>query len=245
MSFKHMKKFSIKTLFAVTVLACAGALAQAQTLEEVISKNIGDLMGMKPMNELMGTVAQFDLAAAQYPDQWAANYYAGFAKVSLTYVMPEDQMQQKDMVLDEADVYLAKAKEQGPDNAETYVLAAMVANARLAVDGQNRWQKYGALFKENLEKAKAINPENPRIYYLMGTSTFFTPTMFGGGKKNALPYFEQAKPLFAKENKATVLVPYWGSEPNDYFIGECNKPDEEPVKEDKKEKKKKEKEKEG
>lgn len=243
-----MKKINAKSLLLMAMLAIAGMHVQAQTLEEVISKNLPNLSPMKPTNELMGVVAQFDLAAGQFPEEWAAYYYAAFAKVTLNWSMPEDQMQQKDMVLDEADAYLAKVKELGPDNAETYVLAAMIANARLAVDGEHRWQKYGAIFNENLEKAKALNADNPRIYHVKGTSTFYTPEMFGGGKKNALPLFEKAKPLFEKESKATVLVPFWGSEANDYYIAACNKPDEEPVKEEekgngkgKKEKKNKEK----
>jgi hypothetical protein len=240
-----MKNYLIKPLLVVMVLASATGILRAQTLEEVISKNLPALTPMTPMNQLMATVAQFDLAAGQYPDQWAAYYYAGYAKVTLNWAMPEDQKEQKDLVLDEADAYLAKAKELGPDNSETWVLAAMVANARMVVDPEKRWQKYGPIYDEMLTKAKALNPENPRIYHQKGVSTFFTPEMWGGGKKNALVLFEQAKPLFAKESKATVLVPYWGNEANEYFIGECNKPDEEPVKEEKGKKEKKNKEKAG
>jgi hypothetical protein len=235
-----MKKIFTQSLWATMALLMMASISQAQTLEEIIAKNLPNVNPMKPVPELMATMAQFDLAAGQYPDEWAANYYAAYAKANTTYAM--EDAAQKDLLLDEADAYLAKAKELGPDNSETYVLAAMVANARLAVDGQNRWQKYGAIFSENLEKAKSLNADNPRIYYLKGTSTFYTPAMFGGGKKNALPFFEQAKPLFEKESKASLLVPYWGAEMNAYHIAECNKPDEEPTKEKgKKEKKNKEK----
>lgn len=235
-----MKKIFTKSVLAALTLLLWAGMTQAQTLEEIIAKNLPNVNPMKPVGELMATMAQFDLAAGQYPEEWAANYYAAYAKVNTTYAL--EDAAQKDLLLDEADGYLAKVKELGPENAETYVLAAMVANARLAVDGQNRWQKYGAIFSENLEKAKSINAENPRIYYLKGTSTFYTPAMFGGGKKNALPFFEQAKPLFEKESKASLLVPYWGMEMNAYHIAECNKPDEEPTKEKgKKEKKNKEK----
>lgn len=227
-----MKMIKVKSLFAASAMVLSGMFMQAQTLEEVIAKNLPNMDMRKSANELMPTVAQFDLAAGQFPDQWAAHYYAGFAKVTLSYTMPEGEIAQKDMVLDEADAYLAKAKELGPDNSETYVLAAMVANARLAVDGQNRWQKYGALFRENLEKAKSLNADNPRIYYNQGASVFWTPEMFGGGKKAALEHFLKAKPLFEKESKASLLVPYWGNEVNEWYISECNKPDEEPVKEE-------------
>jgi len=233
-------KFTKSLLVALTLLLSFG-FTQAQPLEEIIAKNLPNVNPMKPIGELMGTMAQFDLAAAQFPEEWAANYYAAFAKVNSTYAI--EDAAQKDLLLDEADIYLAKVKELGADKSETFILAAMVANARLAVDGQNRWQKYGAIFSENLEKAKALNADNPRIYYLKGTSLFYTPEMFGGGKKVSLPFFEQAKPLFEKESKASLLVPYWGMEMNEYHIAECNKPDEEPAKAEKpvKEKKKKEK----
>jgi hypothetical protein len=226
-----MKKIFTHTRLAALALLLMAGFAQAQTLEEVIAKNLPNVSPMKPVNELMATMAQFDLAAGQYPEDWAANYYAAYAKANCSYAL--EDAAQKDMLIDEADMYLAKVKELGPENSETYVLAAMVANARMAVDGQNRWQKYGAIFSENLEKAKALNAENPRIYYLKGTSLFYTPAMFGGGKKPSLPMFEQAKPLFEKESKASVLVPCWGMEMNEYHIAECNKPDEAPAKAEK------------
>ena len=179
-------KFTKSLLAALTLLLTVG-FAQAQTLEEIIAKNLPNVNPMKPVGELMGTMAQFDLAAAQFPEEWAANYYAAYAKVNTTYAM--EDAAQKDQLLDEADIYLAKAKELGADKSETFILAAMLANARLAVDGQNRWQKYGAIFSENLEKAKALNADNPRIYYLKGTSLFYTPEMFGGGKKGLAAIF--------------------------------------------------------
>lgn len=233
-----MKKAILRfKLFAVcAVISFSGVLGQ--TLEEIINKNLPNIATTKSFNEMMGAMAQFDLAAAQYPDDWVANYYAGFAKAMGSFNAAD--MQQKDMLLDEADIYFEKTKQLGPDNAETYILGAMIANARLSVDGEHRWQKYGAIFNEQLEKAKSLNPDNPRIYYLKGTSTFYTPQMFGGGKQNALPLFEKAKDLFDKEDKSSVLKPHWGAEPNSFFISECKKPDEAPVEtKGKKEKKKK------
>jgi hypothetical protein len=231
-----MKNISTKSLWATLVVVLMATVAHAQTLEEVIAKNLPNVTPMKPASEMMATMAQFDLATGQFPEEWAAYYYAAYTKASVSYSLEDPA--QKDMLLDEADAYLAKAKELGAQNSETYVLAAMVANARLAVDGQNRWMKYGPIFNENLEKAKSLNADNPRIYYLHGTSLFFTPEQFGGGKKAALPYFEKAAPLFEKESKASLLVPYWGADNNAYFIGECNKVDEAPVKEKETKKKK-------
>lgn len=231
---KMLKSLAIACGIALTAVA-----AQAQTLEETISKNLALLDTRKSMDEMMPAVSQLELAAGQYPDDWAANYYAAYAKITQSFQGTD--IAQRDEILDGADTYAAVVKEKGPDNAETYILLAMIANARMAVDGEHRWQKYGAIFSENLDKAKSLDADNPRIYYLKGVGTFYTPAAFGGGAKNALPLFEQAKALFAKENKSSVLDPYWGTELNDYYINECTKPQEELVKPEKPKKEKKKK----
>jgi hypothetical protein len=87
--------------------------------------------------------------------------------------------------------------------------------------------KYGQIFSSNLEKAKEVNPENPRMYYLQGTSKLFTPKAYGGGKKVALPYFEKAKTLFEKESNDDITKPNWGKKHNEGFLAECMKEDKE------------------
>jgi hypothetical protein len=97
----------------------------------------------------------------------------------------------------------------------------------MAVDPMNRWQKYGQIFSQNLESAKELNPNNPRMYYLQGTSKYFTPKAYGGGKKIAQPYFEKAEALFAKEAGGDIAKPYWGKMQNSYFLEQCKTPDKE------------------
>ncbi len=110
-----------------------------------------------------------------------SHYYVALSKTVLSYM--EKDAAKRDAYLDEAD----KEKEDavsilGKESDETYVLGAMIANARLAVDPMNRWQKYGQIFSADLESAKDLNPDNPRMYYLQGTSKYFTPKAYGGGK---------------------------------------------------------------
>src|SRR5262249_32135954 len=113
------------------------------------------------------------------------------------------------------------------ENDETYVLGAMIANARMAINPMQRWQKYGRIFSDNLESAKEMNPDNPRMYYLQGTSKFYTPKAFGGGKKAAQPYFEKAETLFAKEPGNDIAKPYWGKRTNTMFLTQCKQEDKE------------------
>jgi hypothetical protein len=166
------------------------------------------------------------LIAQKWKQNWETHYYNAYSKTTLSYM--EEKEEKKDAYLDEAEKELDEAINLlGKENDETYVLAAMIANARLAVNPQSRWQKYGKIFDENLAKAKELNAGNPRIYYLQGTAKFHTPKVFGGGKKNAKPYFEKAEGLFAKETAEDISKPSWGKRANAYFLAQCNGEDKE------------------
>jgi hypothetical protein len=164
------------------------------------------------------------LISKKWSSDWAPHYYNAYAKAQLSYM--EQDEKKRDAYVDEAEKELGEAVGiLGKDNDETYVLAAMIANARMAVDGKSRWQKYGKIFNENLDKAKELNPDNPRIYFLLGTSKYFTPKMFGGGRKAALPYFEKANTLYAKESSDNIDKPFWGRYATEHFLAESKKDD--------------------
>ncbi|MBA3828702.1 MAG: hypothetical protein H0X33_07180 [Taibaiella sp.] len=206
----------------VILLIAAAAFAivhcQAQDFKTVLKKTVDDFSATRDQQQQTELSNKLGLIAKKWPNEWAGHYYNAYGKAQLSY-MEKDEAK-RDAYLDEAETELSEAvKELGKDNDETYVMAAMIANARLAVKPQSRWQKYGPIFKEDLEKARAMNPDNPRIYYLEAQSKFHTPKMFGGGKKAALPYFEKADGLFAKQSETDITKPYWGKPANTYFMG--------------------------
>ncbi len=158
------------------------------------------------------------LIAKKYPEEWITQYYATYSRIQLSY--NEKDAAKRDAYLDEADQYLAETiRLLGKKTDETHVLAAVIANARMAVKPMERYQKYGKIFDDELDAAKTLNPDNPRIYLERGISKYYTPKMFGGGKKAAEPYFNKAKDLFAKEEKTDIMKPYWGEGANNYFLG--------------------------
>ena len=188
--------------------------------KENLKESVDDFESSKNMNELVSAANRLSLIANKFKDQWSANYYACYSLTVLSYV--EKEAKKKDAYLDEAEVYLSKAfSEFKTEYDEFYVLKAMLANARLAVQPALRYKKYGDLFNENTEKAMSLNPGNPRIYYLKGNSLFYTPKMFGGGAKNALTQFEKAETLFKNESKDDIYKPYWGEIQNNQMIEKC------------------------
>jgi hypothetical protein len=235
----------MKTMFttlALTVLTLTTARAQNEAMDKALNDAYAVIDTAMTPAPIMTSSAKFSLIAENYPDQWVAHYYAAYAKAISTYYMAENEKDKKDAILDEADDHVAKIKELGIENDHYYVISALVANARMAVDGENRWKKYGPIFEENLKKAKEKNENNPHIYYLKAVSLFYTPKMFGGGDKNAMPYFEKADGMYNKLADQSIGNPHWGKKQNDYYMGVINgtipRPVMEEPKSDKKEDKK-------
>lgn len=209
----------VKTLGLFLFFAIPISL-KAQTIEESLSKTLINMDSVQNLSGMMKVSAQFDMIAAKWENVWSTNYYAAYAKTIASFIVQDSK--KKDLFLDEADKYFEKIQTIDSQNDETWVLAALITNARISVDGQNRGMQYGAIFNQYIEKAEKINPNNPRIQYLKGSSLFYTPEMYGGGKAKAKPYFEKAKELFAKEHKSSVLKPVWGEKQNLDFLKQCD-----------------------
>lgn len=216
----------MKKIFTATATLLLSMQLQAQDYKQTLQSTFLAFDTTMDLATKTQQSNKLSLISKKFGDQWTAHYYNAYSKAQLSYMEKEEA--KRDAYLDEGDRELSEAISLlGKDNDETYVLAAMLANARMAVKPQARWQKYGKLFEENLGKAKAENPENPRIYYLYGTNKFFTPKMWGGGKKAALPYFEKAKNFFDKEYSVDITDISWGKAANSYFLEQSQGEDKE------------------
>lgn len=194
----------------------------AQTLDESLSEAMTKFELTGTLQTKLNAVNRMDLIASKWSDQWTAHYYAAYAKVNISYLLENEK--QRDAMIDKAEQSLAEVKRlNGLAKDELLVMEAYVANARLSVNSNSRWKKYGAIFDAKLEEATKINPANPRIYFLKGQSLFHTPKAFGGGAKNALPQFEKAASYFQAETKDKLEKPHWGNYMNEYYIIRCKK----------------------
>lgn len=211
-----MKKIVILLLMTFNLVAF-----QAQTLEEKLTALFLEFDTTQVFSAKLAASSKLELLANMESENYAVNYYTAYAKAMISYM--EKDKDRKDMFLDVADSFLEKVKQLQPKNEETFILSALLANARLVVDGGSRWKKQGDIFNANMDAAIAINPNNPRIYHLKGVALYFTPKMFGGGAKNALEYLEKAKTMFVNQVNGNILLPYWGEKRNLYFISECTK----------------------
>jgi hypothetical protein len=206
-----MKKLTMYLWVAMMAIG-----ANAQTLPAALGEAYNRLNTATAMPAMMDAANRFSLIATKWNQEWAANYYAAYARTLISY--REQDTKRRDQLLDEADQYAAKVMTLRPNADESLVLAAYIAYAHLSVDPPNRWQKYLPIFNEDIEKAKTINPDNPRVYYLEGIPVFQKPVTYGGGKEVAKPYFEKAAALFAKQDSSSLLKPFWGEKENSEYL---------------------------
>jgi hypothetical protein len=211
------KNFTMqKILVAIALLISLTAGAQSAKYTEAMTKNIPLLDSAKTIDELQSLAGTFDRIGDAEKTQWLPYYYAALAQTWIGW-MPATT--DKDANAAKIKAYLAKA-EAIEKNSETYAVENMAATQQMLVDPQNRWMTNGKDASEALQKGLALDPNNPRLYYLQGMSLFGTPTQYGGGKDKAKPVFEKSVTLY-KSAQPKPLYPTWGQSRAEQMLAQC------------------------
>ena len=192
--------------------------AQSEKFTKGIQQNLALLDSAKTSDDYVKVAANFERMADAEKTQWLPYYYAALANIWRGF---NDSKADYDEVGDKADALIVKAESIDSKNSEISVVKSMAATMHMMVDPMSRWQKYGMMQKEELERAKQIDVNNPRIYFLEGQSIFNMPEQFGGGKENAKPLFEKAVELFKSFKPVSNLYPNWGNKLAEQMLAKC------------------------
>lgn len=162
-------------------------------------------------------LSYFERIAESETDKWIPAYYCCFIQIRMSH-----KSKDADAILDKAQLWLDKATKANGEKSELAVLQAWLHQMRINVSPMARGMKYSQLASESLGAASAMNPENPRIYYLDGMNIFHTPKAFGGGAENACPKFTLAQQKFNAFKLANPIWPNWGKKNNEKMLNNCN-----------------------
>jgi tetratricopeptide (TPR) repeat protein len=163
----------------------------------------------------------FEDLAARNPSQWLTFYYSGLARIHASFGVKG--LTEKDRLLDQAQKSIDQANKLQPGNSEILVLQAFLYQARLQVNPPIRSLVYSQKADDALQAALKINPENPRIYTLMGYNVYYKPSIIGGGSHNALKLFLKAQDKYQKFRPNEPFSPEWGMKQNQEMITRCRK----------------------
>lgn len=212
-----MKKITL----ALALLAGMYSL-QAQTVDkftETMSKTLKDMDTVKTADGMMGFANKFERIALAEKTQWLPFYYSALCRTTASYML--NDAAKYDAILDVAEKHCNIADSLSPTNSEIFVLRSMILGGRIMVDPMSRGQVYGMQSMMMLQKAMTSDPTNPRAYYIMGQSLFYTPPQFGGGQEAGCNMVQTAKSLYASFTPKSPIHPDWGEDQVDELLKQC------------------------
>lgn len=158
-------------------------------------------------NETQYSIAlkQFKALSYTYPKEWLPKYYAALVQFKIALLSKNDMDDQADIAID----WINKCK-QLQINDEILCAESLAYTIKMQVNPAWRWFSYKDRIYGSLEKAKKINPNNPRIYVLEASLQYNLPKVLGGGCHKALPLAKQAEKLLNLEVGKRKYLPSWG-----------------------------------
>lgn len=210
-----MKKLVVIAL----VSSSLGSFAQSKKYLDAMEKNVVAVDTSRTIEQLQPIENNFERIAGAEKKEWLPYYYAAYSNVMMTYEAKGNTI---DTYCDKAEELAKRADSLSPNNSEIISLKAQIAAARISVNPMSRGQKYGSEAHALREKAKSLDPTNPRPWFLEGMSLFYTPSMFGGGKDKAKVAYTKALELFTGFKPASKIHPNWGQRTTEYFLKQCD-----------------------
>ena len=138
-----------------------------------------------------------------------AHYYVGLANYRMVNQLPEDAEKRRKHVLEDAVSHLKRATNIDAKMADAWALLAGCYGQMMGLNPM-QGMSLGPKSNDAMEKAKNLEPKNPRVWIISGTQDYFTPSMFGGDKERALSKFKKAARLAKQESIEDPLMPSWG-----------------------------------
>ena len=213
----------MKKLFLLVLVAtiATGVNAQSPKYISAMKPLVAAIDSSFNYDQLLATANSFQRIADAEKTQWLPYYYAAYSTVAAAYTLTtggSGDAAKTDPLADKAETLLNQAEALSKDNSEIWCVRKQIASLRLLADPMNRYMTYGPKATEALEKAKQLNPENPRVYLLEAQDKFYTPEQFGGSKTEAKSLLEKSASKFETWKPESEIHPRWGRNQISYFM---------------------------
>jgi tetratricopeptide (TPR) repeat protein len=209
----------MKTTIAILILITSFAALAADKYTDQMTANIQLVYNAQTTDELKQAVNAFERIGNAEKTKWEPFYYAAFGNIMIA--AREKDGSKKDLILDQAESFLAKATAIKPNDSEIITLEGFVYTLRLTVDPATRGQKYSMLAMQAFGKALELNPDNPRALSLMAQMQYGTAKFFGSSIDEACSTATKAIEKFETFESDNVLAPQWGKKNAEDFKGVC------------------------
>jgi hypothetical protein len=195
----------MKLCFTLLLTILTGFASFSQDWQQPLQTELRKLDTCKHIDVWKQSIVKLESLTKANPDEWLLQYYTGWA-----YTHPSFQTEAEELS-DKAAPYVKKALEMQPSNTETLTLMAYWLSARINAS-KARGVTLGAESRSYAQKAIEADSSNPRAYLIKALVTYYTPAVFGGGKKKAEPIVQETTQRFAAFKPKTALDPHWGND---------------------------------
>lgn len=157
--------------------------------------------------ELRALREELNQAATEPKEEFRIRYTLGYIDRALAFASGNTAAEQRELMEDAAK-QLERAVALEPKSADAHALLGSVLGASAGMF-RERAATLGARGRESLARAAELEPFNPRVQVLLGSSALYRPAEFGGGADKAEPFLRKAISLFVNEPKSKPW-PNWG-----------------------------------
>ena len=210
----------MKNLLTLTImLFTAITLTSASEYENKMLKGIEMLQAANNVDASNAATNYFERLAQMYTQEWLPLYYAAYS--SLKSGFQQESSETRDEYYKKGLAFIERAKGIRSNESEILTMEAYLKLMYISNDAMKRAVTQTSEAIELLEKAKALNPQNPRPWFVHGQNTLFTPAFFGGGEKNAQPLLEKSLALYKTHKQGNSMMPVWGKERCEKLLEQC------------------------
>lgn len=162
----------------------------------------------------------FERIAKAEKENWLPYYYAAQVHIVKTFSTKDG----KEILsrLQKAQNYLNEAKTFSRDNAEIYIMEAMLNTAYVIYDGTTYGMTHSPKVEALYQKAKHLEPENPRATLYHAEWQMGAAKYWGKDPKSFCPEVEKAILYFEKDTSEVPFYPLWGKNQIARVQANCN-----------------------
>ena len=195
----------IKIVTTIAFFICSLLSAQTQ-----FEQGMGKAMGLWKEGKNTEASAMCEMIASAEKNSYLPNYYV--ALVNTTAAFTEKDKAKVELMLTKAQDALDVEFIKDQNNAELYVVQALLYTAWVVQEPMTNGQKYSAKLMEAYAKAKAIDPNNPRAVFGEADYQLGGAKWTGVDTKPLCVQVDKAVELFATFKPETAFSPKWGLE---------------------------------
>lgn len=172
------------------------------------------------LNAKLGALRGVEMVADGLNDDWISTYYAAYDNAMVSLMQPDTTLSSG--MMKKADKYIRKACDIRPEESEVVLLRGMINGIHIR-HNPALGDSLGPKVIKDYQVARNLNPENPRVYLIMGEMALNTPEKQGGGTKKAKEWLKMALAKYKNDTHDDPAWPAWGKERAQLLLEQIDK----------------------